>query len=174
SRSRLRIAGVESGFAQCGVRLVNRLRDVQIKLFSGWNADIKPIALNRIVDLLRVSSQYAFRALNRSVAQRRGFGVPKNGLLPFGQQTSRSAQESGREQFDFREVIGFDEPAPESGAAVSDAPAIAVRIGFPVEGDAGEGKLLARFPNQGPAVATGNAFAGAVGLGCAMNLCSGR
>ena len=40
------------GAAERGIGVVNGLQDVEIKLFSAWDADVKTVLLNRIENLL--------------------------------------------------------------------------------------------------------------------------
>ena len=91
-----------------------------------------------------------------------------------GQRRSRSAEQCRRKQFEFGKVVGFQDLAAQTGAAVGDSPAVAVGVFFPVEGDAVQMEFLARVPHQRPAAVTGYTFALAVGLSRAVDFRASR
>ena len=63
------VVGLPVGFfgdahaAERGVGAVNGLQDVKVKLFARRHADIEPVLLNRVQNLLRVGLQHGLRAL---------------------------------------------------------------------------------------------------------------
>jgi len=55
--------------ADDGVAAVNRLEDVQVKLFSARHADVEAIPLDRLVNPLGINRENLLRALKRRVVQ---------------------------------------------------------------------------------------------------------
>ena len=48
---------------------VDRLQDVKVKLFPGWDADVKAFSLDGFVDALRISSQHLLCSLEWGVIE---------------------------------------------------------------------------------------------------------
>ena len=111
------------GAAERGIGGVNGLQDVEIKLFSARHADVKTVLLNRIENLLRVGLQHRLRAREGRVVERGTVDGTEDGLLFFRQRARRAGQERGGKQFDVGQIVGLDDFAAQTGAAVGDGPA---------------------------------------------------
>ncbi|MEK7685887.1 MAG: hypothetical protein AAB466_10745 [Verrucomicrobiota bacterium] len=55
--------------ADDGIGTVNRLEDVEVKLFSTRQANVETVSLDGFVDALRVNRQHFVRALKRRIVQ---------------------------------------------------------------------------------------------------------
>src|SRR5436190_18406028 len=175
--------GWSVGFVLLGERLqrsaddsiaaVNRLEDVEVELFPARHTDVEAVALDRLVNPLRVNRENLLRAFKRRVVQRAAVHRAENGLFLFGERVRRAREESRREQFDLRHVVGLDDASAQTGAAVRNAPAFLVAREFAVESDGLQAQLLAALPDQRPTAAAGDAFAMPVGLRRAVDLRAG-
>lgn len=162
--------------ANGSVGAVEGLQNVEVKLFSARHADIKPVLLNRIRNLLCIDFKHILSPLKRRVVKRRAVDGAKDGLLFFRQGSCRTGKKSGGKQFYFRQIVGLDEFPAQPGTAVGDGPAGLVGIArkLTVEGDGFDLHFFAILPNQRPTGAAGDAGTLVIGFGRPMNFRPGR
>ena len=164
-----------------GLVEVDGLGDVEVKLFSGRNADVEAVALDRVEDLLRVLVEHGARACERGIlrrAERRLGGLAGQrigGVVVSSKPVVAALKEGGGEEFDLGPIIRFENVALQSGRAVRELPSAGRLIALHVERDAMQGQLgpvhpVGRAPDQNPVVVAGDAFAGRINLGFAVDL----
>src|SRR5713101_2381742 len=78
--------------ADHGLAAVNRLEDVEVKLFAARHADVKAVALDRLVNALRVNRKNLLRTFKRRIVQRRAGYRAKDRFLFFGQCPGRTGK----------------------------------------------------------------------------------
>ena len=158
--------------AERGIGAVNGLQDVEIKLFAAGHADVEPVLLDRIQNLLGVGLQHRLRAGKGRVVERGTVDGAKNGLLLFRQGAGRAGKERGGKQFDVGQIVGLDDFAAQPGAAVGDGPAglVGAVVKLAVQGDGLDPHFLAVLPDESPTGVAGDALALPVGLRHAVNL----
>src|SRR5579862_7617570 len=161
--------------AERSVSAVNGLQDIKVKLLPRGHANVETVFLNRIVNLLRIGLQHGLRPGKRRVVERGAVDGAEDRLLLFRQGTGRTREESCGKQFDVCQIIGLDDFATQTGAAVGNSPAalIGVVVKLAVQGDSLELHFFAVLPDQSPACRGRDAVALPVGLGHAMNFCAG-
>ena len=138
--------------AERGIGGVNGLQDVEIKLFSARHADVETVLLNRIENLLRVGLQHGLRARKGRVVERGAVDGAEDGLLFFRQRARRAGEERRGKKFDVGEIVGLDDLAAQTGAAVGDGPAGLVGVVFKlaVKGDGLDLHFHPVLPDQRP------------------------
>src|SRR6185369_13470484 len=156
------------------VAAVNRLEDVEIKLFPARHTNVKTVALDRLVNPLRIGRENFLCAFKRRVVQRTAVDRSENGLFLFGERISRAGEERRGEQLNLSHVVGLDDASAQTSAAVGNTPAFLIAGEFAVEHDGLQAQLLAALPDQRPTAAAGDAFTMPVGLRRAMDLRAGR
>src|SRR5437762_11339864 len=96
---------VRSGFvgsyfaADVGVGPVNGLEHVKIELLARWNADVKTVSSDRLVDSLGVRREHLLRSLERRVVKRWTVQCAKHRLFLLGEGVGGAAEERGGEHF---------------------------------------------------------------------------
>src|SRR5438094_2015804 len=78
--------------ADHGLAAVNRLEDVEIKLFAARHADVETVALDRLVNALRVNRENFLRTLKRRIVQRRAVDRAEDRFLFLGERARRARQ----------------------------------------------------------------------------------
>src|SRR5262245_44655390 len=84
---------------------IDGLQDIQVKLLSAGNPDIKTVALNGLEDPLRVNLKHLLRAFERSVIERTAIHAAEQSSFLLGQGAGGAREQRRGEQFDFREVV---------------------------------------------------------------------
>ena len=157
--------------AKRGVRAVNGLQDVEIKLRAAGHADVEPVLLDRIQNLLGVGLEHGLRAGKGRVVERGTVDGAKNRFLLFRQRAGCAGKERGGKKFDVGQVVGLDELAAQAGAAVGDGPAglIGAVVELTVQGDGPDSHFFTILPDESPTRVAGDALALPVGLRHAVN-----
>jgi hypothetical protein len=158
--------------AERGIGVVNGLQDVEIKLFSARHTNVEPVLLNRIEDLLGIGLQHRLRAREGRVVERGTVDGAEDGLLFFRQCAGRAGQEGGGKKFDVGQIIGLDDLAAQTSAAVGNGPTALVGFVFKlaIQGDGLDLHFQPVLPDKCPVIAAGDAFPLMVGLRRPMNL----
>ena len=111
---------IDQGLTAFGVVEVDGLGDVEVKLFSGRNADVESVALDRIENLLRVLIEHGAGSRKGGIlrrVERRLGGLPgqRIGRGSGVFQSSRGGtKEGGGEEFDFSPIVCFQDVAPSN------------------------------------------------------------
>src|SRR4030095_4495538 len=100
--------------ADSGIATVNRLEDVEIELFSTRYADVKAVALDRLVNPLCINRENFLCAFKRRVIQRAAVDRSENSLFLFGERISRAGEECRGEQLDLCHVVGLDDASAQT------------------------------------------------------------
>src|SRR5689334_1339071 len=72
--------------ADNGIAAVNRLEDVEVKLFPARHANVKAVLLDRVINSLRIDGENLLRTLKRRIVQRAAVHRAENGLFLFGER----------------------------------------------------------------------------------------
>src|SRR5579862_2848129 len=119
---------VHARAAERGIRAVNCLQDIKVKLLPRGHANVKTVLLNRIVNLLRIGLQHGLSPGKRRVIESGAVDGAEDCLLFFRQGTGSTGEEGCGKQFDVRQTIGLDDFTAQTGAAIGNGPAALIGV----------------------------------------------